>query len=109
MRLLGGHLRRREASARRVSVCPRLNRDDLVVAGVVDDVVVKVQYPDVERYFRMDVLALQSLYVGMIRTGVDLGIKEEDLRKIFSKLTESFVEELLNHRFSVRPTVGVCD
>lgn len=69
--------------------CARLK----LPSGAVSEVVVKVQYPEVERFFRLDVLSMRNLCVLCQSCGVDIGIDSKSLDKFFDEFTKSFAEE----------------
>ncbi|KAL3916397.1 MAG: hypothetical protein SGILL_005200, partial [Bacillariaceae sp.] len=61
--------------------------------GIPTDVVVKVQYPEVEKYFELDVLSLKNLCNVCQAVGMETGISPESLDKVFDEFTNSFQEE----------------
>lgn len=62
-------------------------------SAAVTDVVVKVQYPEVERFFRLDVLSMRNLCALCQSCGMDIGIDADGLDKFFDEFTKSFEEE----------------
>eukprot|EP00927_Polykrikos_kofoidii_P009490 TRINITY_DN13955_c0_g1_i1.p1 TRINITY_DN13955_c0_g1~~TRINITY_DN13955_c0_g1_i1.p1 ORF type:complete len:581 (+),score=96.55 TRINITY_DN13955_c0_g1_i1:46-1788(+) len=72
--------------------CARLKSSSDKFASV-SDVVVKVQYPEVERFFELDVLSMRNLCALCQSCGIDIGIDEASLDKFFNEFTKSFAEE----------------
>ncbi|CAB9515577.1 OF BC1 COMPLEX KINASE 8, chloroplastic [Seminavis robusta] len=60
---------------------------------VLKSVVVKVQYPEVEKYFKMDVLGMKNLCYLCTLCDIEIGIDQQSLDKIFNEFTSSFQEE----------------
>lgn len=56
-------------------------------------VVVKVQYPEVEKYFKLDVLSMKNLCHLCALCGIEMGIDQQSLDKVFNEFTHSFEEE----------------
>ena len=56
-------------------------------------VVVKVQYPEVERFFHLDVLSMKNLCLLCVMSGIEIGIDKQSLDKLFDEFTKSFKEE----------------
>ena len=74
--------------------CARLKPGSAVGATIASrDVVVKIQYPEVEEFFQMDVLGMKNLCLLSVKSGIDIGIEEQSLNKIFDEVTKSFEEE----------------
>jgi predicted unusual protein kinase regulating ubiquinone biosynthesis (AarF/ABC1/UbiB family) len=57
------------------------------------EVVVKIQYPEVEEFFHMDVLGMKNLCLLCARSGIDIGVEEKSLNEIFDQITKSFEDE----------------